>query len=754
MDSCSDAHYRELLAAYELGMLDDVRLRDLELHLLECDVCFAEAERFREAARLLRKSPRIREMVSDTYRESGPQQPATSSRSVRRLVTTWLAAAAALLILVLRPWHIEIHPSDFASAAETRVAVKPFWNSTGQANQDLTGRVIASLLSADLSRVSGLQVVSTQRVHDVGANLARESREWTHNDIVASYARLTDANWVITGDILSVDSGLVLTFELSDAASQSVVAAETITAQRGEDMFAVVDRMTAQIGRHFRKSSVIPDRSVADVTTHSFEAYRNYVAGLDNYYKLYWSEALEYFNRAVELDSTFAMAYYYLVRLGQRDVYDAMVRYADNVSSPEQHRIRSLILVREGNRSAAIEELRILLEKYPDDKEILHQIASNFYAVEQLDSAEVYWNESLRLDSYYKTALNHLAYLYARTDRYDQAIVAINRYIDIAPNEANPYDTRAEIYSWYGRLDDAAASYRQALAIKPDFYSSLAYLGYMSLFAGDYVTADSCFDVLTTLDSDVLRPAGRLYQSYSPLHRGQYALALRGIDSAVVANKAELAIDRLRPLDMVYIYVQRAYALHEAGAFDSAVASLELAAQYCGKRSIVCYRQMMVQYLADGGHMDRAAVVLEQLRADLGDKAEQSPAYWYAAGCLALARGNHQQAVDDLETSWSLAADFKVSYMLGRAYLTAGRLSRAVRQWERTARIYDSPRASMASWSAKTHYFLGRVYEESRWYDRAAEQYEQFLEIFRGADDGISEVDDARARLDRIRRRS
>jgi hypothetical protein len=47
-----------------------------------------------------------------------------------------------------------------------------------------------------------------------------------------------------------------------------------------------------------------------------------------------------------------------------------------------------------------------------------------------------------------------------------------------------------------------------------------------------------------------------------------------------------------------------------------------------------------------------------------------------------------------------------------------------------------------------------QAYEKSGWNNKAVEQYEGFLEIWKDADPGISEVEDARDRLTRLRKSS
>ena len=64
---------------------------------------------------------------------------------------------------------------------------------------------------------------------------------------------------------------------------------------------------------------------------------------------------------------------------------------------------------------------------------------------------------------------------------------------------------------------------------------------------------------------------------------------------------------------------------------------------------------------------------------------------------------------------------------------------------------YDTNRALSTIWAVKAHYLLGLAYEKSGWDKKAIEQYEEFLEIWKDADPGIPEVEDAKERLAKLR---
>ncbi len=54
------------------------------------------------------------------------------------------------------------------------------------------------------------------------------------------------------------------------------------------------------------------------------------------------------------------------------------------------------------------------------------------------------------------------------------------KYAALSPGEANPLDSLAEAYFRWGRLDEAAAKYKDALKIKPDLGSSIFGIGYIT----------------------------------------------------------------------------------------------------------------------------------------------------------------------------------------------------------------------------------------------------------------------------------
>jgi hypothetical protein len=65
--------------------------------------------------------------------------------------------------------------------------------------------------------------------------------------------------------------------------------------------------------------------------------------------------------------------------------------------------------------------------------------------------------------------------------------------------------------------------------------------------------------------------------------------------------------------------------------------------------------------------------------------------------------------------------------------------------------LYDLDDFAPVGTRVLLHYDLGVAYEASGWDNKAIEQYEIFLDIWMNADPGLESVEDAKARLARLK---
>lgn len=98
---CRDPRIGRHLPEYELGIIDDHYLAEFELHLMTCDRCFEQVERFAPAARELRTAA-YREIVPSG--KSGEQPQSFMQRLLDWLFPpggSWLKPAIGIVVIVL-----------------------------------------------------------------------------------------------------------------------------------------------------------------------------------------------------------------------------------------------------------------------------------------------------------------------------------------------------------------------------------------------------------------------------------------------------------------------------------------------------------------------------------------------------------------------------------------------------------------------------------------------------------------------------
>jgi len=666
-----------------------------------------------------------------------------------------------LLFLIFKPFKFEIVPERGAVAKENSLAIMYFENLVDREDKERLGEIVTNLLITGLSESQYLNVVSSQRLYDILKLLGKEGTKVIDKNVASQVATKAGARWMLLGSILQVEPQVILTSQLVEVESGRVLGSKRISGEPREKIFSIVDKLTSEL----KKDLSLPasakqekERPVADVTTHSPEAYRYYLEGLDYFDKVYYTEAEKSFRKALEFDSTFAMAYYFLALIkegeGRKELITQAVKYANKVTQKEKYYIKSLQLAISGNYKQEIKELLRITERYPDEKMAFLLLGiCNYFTLRQYEEAVRYLNKAIEIDPLYKVAYNMLTYAYNEIGDFEKSIWAINKYISIAPDEANPYDTRADLYAYNGKIDQAIESYKKALVIKPDFYASLAKLGHMYLFKREYAKAESCYKALSSSNEKLYRSAGRALLALVPLYQGKFEDALKVLDDGIAADRMEQA--EAGPNASKHSYKAEIY--WERKNFDFALKEAKIAVEIYSKaypENPGDVRSLYASILAESGKIKEAEEVARALKKDIEEKNPTLMyAYWLASSAIEKAKENTKMAVNYLEKADKEASTplFYVQVLLAQSYLESGRLDEAVAELEKALARYDENRIVGPITAAKACYFLGLAYEKSGWNKKAIEKYEEFLDIWKDADPGIPEVTDAKERVRKLR---
>jgi serine/threonine protein kinase/Flp pilus assembly protein TadD len=708
-----------------------------------------------------------RERKSLEYAKTGQvPKEAIAAKPKRRFLPFIVPASVVfvivLLILILKPFKFEIAPEKKATAEENKIAIMYFDNLADPADSSKLGEIITNLLITDLTESQYLKVVSSQRLYDILKLVGKEGVKRVDRAVATQVAEKAQAKWMLLGSVLQMKPQIILTSQLVEVENGNAIASQKITGQAGENIFPLVDDLSAAIKKDLSLPAAAQkekERPVADVTTHSQEAYRYYLEGIDYTNKLYYAEAEKSFKKAMEYDSTFAMAYFRLsmaaATLGDPEYKELLakaVKYSDKVSQKEKMYIQALEAATSENLGKYVEVLQKIVERYPDEKEAFLRLGQTHRQLRKLQEAVHYLSKAIEIDSLYKGAYRTLAYVYDDSGDFEKSIWAINKYISLAPDEASPYYTRGNLYAYNGKLDQAIESYKKALEIKPDFYPSLSRLGHMYLFKRDYAKAESCYEELASSSDKRTRSEGRTYLAYIPLHQGKFNQAFKILDQGIAADQMEKteewAADK---------YSGKVAAYEAIRNYPLALRELELAQEVLDRvypDDPVGLRGYLVEILVASGNVAKAEEVARTLKKRIEEKGpDQMFEYWAVSGDIELAKGNKTAAVDYYKKAEKEAnyPYFWLRYLLAKSYLESGNLSDAVSVMEKALLRYDAARAGEHFKGVMAYYLLALAYEKSGGKAKAIEKYEEFLEIWKNADPGIPEVQDAKERLKKLR---
>jgi len=155
--------------------------------------------------------------------------------------------------------------------------------------------------------------------------------------------------------------------------------------------------------------------------------------------------------------------------------------------------------------------------------------------------------------------------------------------------------------------------------------------------------------------------------------------------------------------------------------------------------------------------MEQARKTADELNARLENGANQNRMWMFflLEGRIELEKKHYSLAIDNFEKGLSLLSvvdDVRVPFIdsLGMTSFRAGDLDRAQNEYTRLTEL-NFGKLDAGDTFATAYYMLGKIYEAQENTAQAIENYERFLTLWKDADPGIKEVEDARVRLAELR---
>ncbi len=399
-------------------------------------------------SRSLAKDPAARHASAADFAAAitaAARDPSASSahQPVSRRRLTRASIAAALVVLALAAAYVASRSAagrpDRPAAVDTKaVAILPF-RVRGEPSIAYLRDGMVDLLGAKLTGEGGLRAADPRAVYAGLRGATQNERDDLTVDSALALARRLGAGNLLLGDVVGTTAAIVVNASIRDA--RGTVVANASAQGRHDELSALVDRLVAQL---LSASSGEEPQRLDALTSTSLPALRAYLEGQAAYRRGRYGEALEKFGRAIDLDSTFAIAGLGLsladgwVGTGHaRERGRAIAwRWRERLSA----RDRALLVAHVGpayprpsnvrERLAATEQA---LRLSPDRVELWYELGDltyHFGRVLGIDSWEAQAERALRhavqADSSFVPPVHHLVGLYARLGRTDElrAIVA------------------------------------------------------------------------------------------------------------------------------------------------------------------------------------------------------------------------------------------------------------------------------------------------------------------------------------------
>jgi tetratricopeptide (TPR) repeat protein len=337
-----------------------------------------------------------------------------------------------------------------AEAADPGIAVLPFAVS-GSGTEELHEGMV-DLLSTNLDGVAGLRAIDSRTVLARWGEVVQGEGEPDLRTAL-EVARRAGARYALVGNAVTVGPQVRLAADMYEVESGAKLGHAQAEGSP-DSMLGLVDRLSIEVLRAIPRSAGegLPAVDLASITTTSLPALRSYLEGEARLRRSEFTEAIAAFQRAVEADSSFALAFY---RLGTaygwtEGLDDTHLRYVQRAAEragrlPEREAmlVRVELAIAGGDRKV-VELANEAVQKYPEDAEAWYLLGDayfhwGFLTLQSREKGDEAFAKAIELDASFTPAHIHLiqnVFTYAADSARSAAL--IEAYGRLA--EATDYD--------------------------------------------------------------------------------------------------------------------------------------------------------------------------------------------------------------------------------------------------------------------------------------------------------------------------
>ena len=403
--------------------------------------------------------------------------------SKRKLIIGAIIGGIALIAIVgLWPFSerfinleptLEKNPTEMLTDKPS-IAVLPFANMSGEAEQEYFCDGITEDLITDLSKISGLLVIARNSTFTYKGKAVN----------IKEVAQELGVRFVLEGSVRKAGKKVRITAQLIDGGTGHHLWAERYDGQL-KDIFSLQDSVTKSIISSLKLELTLSEREkLVHRETENIQAYETFLKGWEYYRKDTledWAKAIDYFENAAELDPDYTKPYAALALIYSRygntsrsfesrsplgvNTDEARVRARLNIElamikpTSLSYRIRALLTLFRRQYREAIDNAEQALSISPNDVDGLYTLAYILLAFGNSEEAVQLVNKGFRLDPHnisyplYLLGLNHFV-----RGELNETVAMIERALEHNPKLPRPVPILPAAYALLGYKQKAKQS--------------------------------------------------------------------------------------------------------------------------------------------------------------------------------------------------------------------------------------------------------------------------------------------------------
>jgi eukaryotic-like serine/threonine-protein kinase len=644
---------------------------------------------------------------SSTENLSTAPSPEKKKLGGRRLARYAAIAGVAAVLLAAAVWfrHNRAVPGD-----HHEVVLADFENTTGDPQFD---KALNIALSIDLNQSPYLRIAPGARARDTLKLMQRAADDKLTPPLAREVCQRLGDQAVLSGLIARFGRKYLVTLTAFDCVGGQDLAQTKAVAGSPDDVPQAVDSVAAQMRKRLGEPLQSLDRfnkPLLPKATGSLDALKAYSAAHELGMQGKFQESVPLFQRAIELDPRFAIAYGDLgtvySNLGEPGLSAATSRKAYELRDAADERDRLYITASYhahtvGDWHAAIRDYETWMEIYPRDTAPLTNLADARIQIGQPERA------------------------------IDPAI----RAMALDPKSAVPYVVLARAQLYAGHVDESIATCQKAIAQKLDgaeIHGLLILAGFarhdrgMAEGQSAWAKGTSAEPYITVQQMLVAMAEGRPRAGVEMIDGVVDGYRRRGLPER--ANRMRGGLPRLEA---------------ELGMTEAARKLIDAIPPIDGSMDVPIA-------LAEVGEDAKAEAILrEEMKRHPEDTLWQDWKGPQIAAAIALARNQPLEAIEALRRSIPYdLRETEVPAMRGRAYLAAKQPVPAEAEFRK---IVDHPTAGVASANvALAHLWIARARTLQGDVAGSRGEYEQFFALWKDAEPDVPVLRQAKAEYARL----